>query len=421
METLVELRIPDLGGAKNVPLIEWLVAVGDSIVSEQEIATLESDKATMEVPSPAAGIVRELRASIGDVVSEGDVIALLGVISEKPVQDNPPAAVQPMPEHVPESPLPMPVVSAAVTIPSNGRVPYASPHVRRMARSLGLDIHRVSGSGRGGRIRPQDLDAERDTDVAVSQMGTGSSAPAPGLLPWPQVDHARFGDAEEEAFSRIRKMSAANLARNWALIPHVTHHDEADITELERFRKLTSQESGDIKVTLLAFLVKAVGVLLAKFPVFNASLDARGDVLILKKYVNIGFAADTPEGLVVPVIRQVDGKGIVQIAGEAAHLAAKAREGRLGPADMQGGCFSISSLGGIGGSAFTPIVNAPEVAILGVSRAAMKPVWDGEAFRPRLVLPLSLSYDHRVIDGAAAARFVAALVRMLEDFRRALL
>jgi pyruvate dehydrogenase E2 component (dihydrolipoamide acetyltransferase) len=306
-----------------------------------------------------------------------------------------------------------------------GQVPYASPAVRLFARELGVDLNRITGSGRGGRIGKDDVQQFVKAALAGGAAATATTGGGTGLnlLPWPKVDFAKFGPVETRPLTRIQKLAGANLARNWALIPHVTQHDEADITELEALRVALNKENekAGVKLTMLAFLMKASVAALQKFPGFNASLDASGDSLTLKQYFHLGFAADTPNGLVVPVVREVDNKGVLQIAKETSELAGKARDGKLGPAEMQGGCFSISSLGGIGGTAFTPIVNAPEVAILGVSKAAIRPVWDGQAFQPRLLLPLSLSYDHRVIDGAAAARFTAYLAQLLGDMRRAML
>ncbi|KAF1004826.1 MAG: Dihydrolipoyllysine-residue acetyltransferase component of pyruvate dehydrogenase complex [Luteibacter sp.] len=424
MANLKEVRVPDLGGSSNVPVIELLIAVGDTVSLDQSIVTLESDKATMEVPSPVAGIVKELKARVGDTLSEGDLVALIEVAGATPV-------ATPIPEPVPaeakvEPPPAEPpatlVAREIVPVPA-GDAPHAGPAVRQLARQLGVTLAQVQGTGRGGRIVREDV-----TDHVKRTLSNDSVAPAvpaftggQNLLPWPKIDFAKFGEIEEQALGRIPKLSAANLARNWAVIPHVTQHDQADITDLESFRVALNKEADGPRLTMLAFLMKASAVLLRTFPRFNASLDASGETLTLKKYVHIGFAADTPQGLVVPVVRDIDRKGIREIAEETASLARKAREGQLTASDMQGGCFTISSLGGIGGTAFTPIVNAPEVAILGVSRASMQPVWNGDTFLPRLMLPTSLSYDHRVIDGADAARFSAALTCLLADFRRVLL
>jgi pyruvate dehydrogenase E2 component (dihydrolipoamide acetyltransferase) len=481
-----EARVPDIGGYDDVPVIEVLVAEGDTVAQDQGLVTLESDKATMEVPAPFAGVVRELRLKVGDTVSEGSVVALIEpagasgdgegkkadqaasgsgadqagaqdrgqagskaqardqarAAQDKPSQAKPgkaeapgsgkgdapappPGRDDPAREQADDGPRTPPVAfDSDAVLPD--KVPYASPAVRLYARELGVDLAQVEGSARGGRITREDV--QRYVKAALAG---GAARPAGGgldLLPWPKVDFAKFGEVEVVELSRIQKISGANLARNWAMVPHVTQHEDADITGLEALRVALNKENARAiekgkatKLTMLAFLMKAVAGALQEFPRFNASLDETGERLVLKKYVHIGFAADTPNGLVVPVVRDCDRKGVMQIAAETAELAGKAREGKLGPAQMQGGCFSISSLGGIGGTKFTPIVNAPEVAILGVSRADTRPVWDGKAFRPRLILPLSLSYDHRVIDGAAAARFAAHLAAVLADMRRALL
>ncbi len=429
----IEIKVPDIGDFKDIPVIEVLVKKGDTIKAEDSLVTLESDKATMDVPSPAAGTVRELRVKPGDKVSEGSVIVVLdsaeaNAATEKPSAPAPAANATPSAAAAP-SPTPTLAPSpqsapAAPPAPVDGegfRAAHASPTVRKYARELGVDLARVTGSGPKGRVQHEDVQG------FVKQMlaGAGAAAPAGGgalnLLPWPSVDFAKFGPVESRPLTRIQKISGANLHRNWVMIPHVTNHDDADITDLEAFRVQHNKEmeKSGVKVTMLAFLIKASVAALQKFPQFNASLD--GENLVLKKYFNIGFAADTPNGLVVPVIRNADQKGIVQIAKEMTDLSAKAREGKLGPADMQGGCFSISSLGGIGGTYFTPIINAPEVAILGVCRSALRPVWDGKQFAPRLILPLSLSWDHRVIDGASAARFNSFLAALLADMRRAIL
>ncbi|MDH5835150.1 dihydrolipoyllysine-residue acetyltransferase [Luteimonas kalidii] len=462
MADLKESRVPDIGGYDDVPVIEVLVAVGDTVGKDQGLVTLESDKATMEVPAEFAGVVKELKVKVGDTLSEGGVVAVI----EAAASDAAPAAeARPAPAPAPAAPVqdkakePDPAVEPAATgskpdrlaqasidaqagkappqgappvrfeaealIP--GKVPYASPAVRLFARELGVDLFQVSGSEKGGRISKEDVQkfVKGALSGATAAAATGGGGNGLNLLPWPKVDFSKFGEVEEKPLSRIRKISGANLARNWAMIPHVTQHDDADITELEALRVQLNKEEekskSGIKLTMLAFLIKASANALAKYPDFNASLDAAGETLTLKKYVNIGFAADTPNGLVVPVVRDVDRKGVLQIAQEMGELAKKARDGKLGPAEMSGGCFSISSLGGIGGTSFTPIVNAPEVAILGVSKSSMKPVWDGKQFVPRLILPLSLSYDHRVIDGAAAARFTAYLAQLLADMRRVLL
>jgi pyruvate dehydrogenase E2 component (dihydrolipoamide acetyltransferase) len=449
MAELKEARVPDIGGHEGVPVIELLVKVGDTVAKDQGLVTLESDKATMEVPAPFAGVVRELKVKIGDEIGTGALVAMIeaaeGVASPqaaaatpaapaaKPAAASPlPAATAPVPATAPApapaaakpAPTPAPSPTAAhapADVGGLANLPYASPAVRVFARELGVDLAQVRGSERGGRIVKADIQAFVKGALAG---GGGHAAPTGGtgglqLIPWPQVDFAKFGPVEVQPRSRINKISGANLARNWAMIPHVTQFDEADITEMEAFRKKLGEEHKDVKVTPLVFLIKAVVAALKKYPNFNASLD--GDNLVLKQYFHVGIAVDTPDGLVVPVIRDADRKGLLELSHELAEVSGKAREKKLGPADMQGGCFSISSLGGIGGTAFTPIINAPEVAILGVSRSAMKPVWNGSEFAPRLVLPLSLSYDHRVIDGAAAARFTSYLGKVLGDLRQLLL
>ena len=436
----VEVRVPDIGDFSDVPVIELFVKPGDIVKVDDPLVTLESDKATMDVPSPVAGAIQGVRVSVGDRVSEGTVIATVaasGAKTSPPPQPSPaiggeskatpaPAQTAPTPARAPASEAPVAQPEAPVD-PQAFKAAHASPSVRKFARELGVDLSRLKGSGPSGRITQEDVQRyvkQALTAPAPAAAAGGSGVAAGGglnLLPWPKVDFAKFGATETRPLSRIRKISGQNLARNWVMIPHVTQFDEADITELEALRVQLNKEheKAGVKFTMLAFLIKASVAGLRKFPDFNSSLD--GDNLVYKQYYNIGFAADTPNGLVVPVVKNADQKGLVAIAKEMAELSAKAREGKLGPADMQGGCFSISSLGGIGGTAFTPIVNAPEVAILGVSKSAMKPVWDGKAFVPRLMLPLSLSYDHRVIDGAAAARFAAYLTQVLADFRRVIL
>ena len=445
---ILEAKVPDIGNYTNVPVIEVLAKVGDTVAKDQGLLTLESDKATMEVPAPFDGIIKEIKVKVGDEVSENMVVALIESVEPAsapadavaPAKPEAPTAAPDVPKPTPAA-APAPAVAAARAEPDMpprtppvpfdastvmpDKVPYASPAVRMIARELGVDLSLVKGSERKGRITKEDVRAY------VKQILTGGGAPraASGgggglnLLPWPQVDFAKFGEVETKSLSRIKKISGANLARNWAMIPHVTQFDDADVTELEALRVALNKENekAGIKLTMLAFLIKAVVAALKKYPDFNASLDASGENLTLKKYFHVGFAADTPNGLVVPVLKDADKKGVIEIAQETGELAKKARDGKLGPGDMQGGCFSISSLGGIGGTAFTPIVNAPEVAILGVSKSAIKPVWDGKAFQPRLLLPLSLSYDHRVIDGAAAARFTSYLAQVLADMRRVLL
>ena len=466
-----EARVPDIGDYTDVPVIEILVSVGDTVVKDQGLVTLESDKATLEVPAPFAGVVRELKVKLGDTLSEGGVVAMIeetgGAAAATPAAATPvteparvaAAVVADKPAAPAEPPAPLaasaaPPAAAAAPRVANlsdnagvdpeaagprtppvafdadavrpDKVPHASPAVRLFARELGVDLAKVTGSARAGRVGREDV----QNYVKSALAGAGSAvtaAPAGGgggglnLLPWPKVDFAKFGEIETVPLSRIKKISGANLARNWAMIPHVTQFDDADITEMEAFRKKLGEEQKDVKVTPLVFLIKAAVAALKKFPNFNASLDATGENLVQKKYFHIGIAVDTPDGLVVPVIRDCDKKGLLDLAVELGEISKKARDRKLGPADMSGGCFSISSLGGISGTAFTPIINAPEVAILGVSKSSMKPVWNGSAFEPRLILPLSLSYDHRVIDGAQAARFTAYLTQVLGDLRRMLL
>jgi pyruvate dehydrogenase E2 component (dihydrolipoamide acetyltransferase) len=444
MSDIVDVFVPAIGDFTDVPIIDVLVKIGDEVKVEDSLITVESDKATMDVPSPVAGVITELLIKMGDKVAEGKLIARVKVgagdtaatsaaaaptstPAPAPATEQKPAAVSTTPTAAPvPSPPPTPVATTAPsTSADHAGHAHASPSVRAFARTLGVDVAKVSGSGPKGRITQADVEAFVK-DVMTGGPALAASAPAGGLsglnlLPWPTVDFAKFGAIELRPLSRIKKISGANLARNWAMIPHVTQFDEADITDLEAFRVASNKEleKNGIKLTMLAFLIKAVVQALKKFPDFNASLD--GDNLVLKQYFHIGFAADTPNGLMVPVLRDADKKGIAEIAREMGELAKKARDGKLGPTDMQGGCFSISSLGGIGGTAFTPIINAPEVAILGVSKTQTKPVWDGKAFVPRQMLPLSLSYDHRVIDGAAAARFTSYLSALLVDMRKVLL
>ncbi len=444
MANVIEVKVPDIGDFDGVDVIEILVAPGDEVNAEDSLISLESDKATMEIPSPASGVVKELKIAVGDQVSEGDLVLLLEAseqanaepateASETPVAVEP-AAPEPAEEPAPVSgakPAPAPSSAGRRTppVPTDpskimpDKTAHASPAVRKFARELGVAIGEVKGSGRNGRITQEDV--QQFVKGVMQGKGAGSPGGAVGtglnLLDWPQVDFAKFGPVETKPLSRIQKISGANLARNWVMIPHVTQHDEADITEMEAFRKAHSEQAkaAGYKLTPLAFLIKAVVAALKKFPTFNASLD--GENLILKNYFHVGVAVDTPDGLVVPVIRDCDQKSLSQLGKEIVEASIKARDKKLGPNDMQGGCFSISSLGGIGGTAFTPIVNAPEVAILGVSRSQTKPVWNGSEFEPRLMLPLSLSYDHRVIDGASAARFTSYLSEMLSDLRRLLL
>jgi len=437
----IEVKVPDIGDFTDIPVIEIFVKPGDSVKAEDSLITLESDKATMDVPSPAAGTVKEVKVKLGDKVSEGSPIVVVETSATAPAAEAPqpaaakappPAATAPAAAPPPAAPAPAAAAPSKPVQPSTAAAPvdsaafkaaHASPSVRKFARELGVDLARVTGTAAKGRILQEDV--QKFVKQVMSGGAPSAGAVAGGgslnLLPWPTVDFAKFGPVEARPLSRIKKISGANLARNWVMIPHVTQFDEADITDLEAFRVALNKENekAGIKVTMLAFLIKASVSALRKFPDVNASLD--GDNLVLKQYFNIGFAADTPNGLVVPVIRSADQKGVLAIAAEMTALSAKAREGKLGPADMQGGCFSISSLGGIGGTAFTPIINAPEVAILGVSKSVTKPVWDGKTFAPRLMVPLSFSYDHRVIDGAAAARFTAYLAALLADMRRVML
>jgi len=434
----IEIKVPDIGDFSDVPVIEILVSAGDLVKVEDSLITLESDKATMEVPSPAEGVIRELKVKLDDTVSEGDIVAVLEVSdaaedgagsAEEPATAEPPASKAPPadePGQAPsepraaQEPPAQPETGVAALDPS--KVPYASPAIRRFARELGVDLTRVAGSASKGRIVREDVSAfvksvmSGTADSTVASPG-GLRFDFPELL---EVDYSRYGEVEKQPLSRIRKLSAGHLHRNWIGIPHVTHHDEADIMDMEAFRKANEDDAlaQGFKLTPLVFLIKATVAALKKFPRFNASLDRDGETLMLKKYFNIGVAVDTPDGLVVPVIRNCERKGIMELASELAEISGRARDRKLKPKDIQGGCISISSLGGIGGTGFTPIINAPEVAILGVSRSRMVPVWDGENFHPRLMLPLSLSYDHRVIDGADAARFTRYLASRLEDLRR---
>jgi pyruvate dehydrogenase E2 component (dihydrolipoamide acetyltransferase) len=426
----VEVRVPDIGDFKDVAVIEVLVKPGDAVKPEQSLITVESDKASMEIPSSAAGTVKELKVKLGDKVNAGDLVAVLeGAATISPAA--PAGAAAPPPPSLPPSPTPHVSPTAGLPpyepAPPAGRLPHASPSVRKFARELGVPLEEVNGTGPKGRITQEDVQAFTKAVMTGAASTQAAAAKAPGggaalgLLPWPKVDFAKFGPVERKDLGRIRKISGANLHRNWVMIPHVTNHDDADITDLETFRIQLNKENekAGTKVTMLAFLIKACVAALRKFPDFNASLE--GEQLVLKQYFHIGFAADTPNGLVVPVIKDADRKGLLAISQEMAELASKAREGKLSPADMSGACFTISSLGGIGGRYFTPIINAPEVAILGVCKSRTQPVWDGKQFQPRLMLPLSLSWDHRVIDGASAARFNAFLGAILADFRRTML
>ena len=435
----IEVRVPDIGDFKDVAVIELLVKPGDTVKLEQSLFTVESDKASMEIPSPAAGVIKELKVKIGDTVNIGDLVAVL-----EGSAGNAPAAVAPAAPAASAAPVPAAAVAAAAppataiasaSVPAHqpgtpaAGLPHASPSVRKFARELGVPLDEVRGTGPKGRITQDDIQGFTKAVMGGATQTKAQAAKAPAassggsgeglnLLPWPKVDFTKFGPVERKDLSRIKKISGANLHRNWVVIPHVTNHDDADITDLEAFRVQFNQENekSGVKVTMLAFMIKAAVAALKKFPEFNSSLD--GDQLVMKNYFHIGFAADTPNGLVVPVIRDADKKGIVQISQEMGDLAKKARDGKLGPADMTGGCFSISSLGGIGGRYFTPIINAPEVAIMGVCKSSLEPQWDGKQFAPRLMLPLSLSWDHRVIDGASAARFNVYFASLLADFRR---
>jgi pyruvate dehydrogenase E2 component (dihydrolipoamide acetyltransferase) len=437
----IDIVVPDIGDFESVAVIEVFVKPGDTVKAEQSLITVESDKASMEIPSSHGGEVTEVLVKLGDKVAQGTAIVRLkpaaAAVAAPAAAASAPAAAATAPA-APASAAAAPVQTAAPAAPAvPGGLPHASPSIRRLARELGVPLAEVAGSGPKGRITQADVQGFVKGVMAGSLQTAAQKAQAPkaaaaaegggipGLLAWPKVDFAKFGTVERKALSRIKKISGANLHRNWVLIPHVTNHDDADITDLETFRVQLNKENekSGVKVTMLAFLIKACVAALKKFPEFNASLD--GEDLVLKRYFHIGFAADTPNGLVVPVIKDADQKGILQISAEMSALAAKAREGKLGPAEMSGGCFSISSLGGIGGRYFTPIINAPEVAILGVCKSATEPRWDaslnGGAFVPRLMLPLSLSWDHRVIDGASAARFNAYLGSVLADFRRTML
>lgn len=445
MSEIKKVQVPDIGDFKDVPVIEILVHIGDNIKAEDSLITLESDKATIEVPSPYSGTVKEISVKVGDKVSEGSEILVMEVSAEeeskvaetipeetardiKAVSSKPETVVEmpaPSQETYPSKPL-QPPAQFAAGIQANyvaaGR-PHAGPSVRRFARELGVDLGKIVGSGPKQRILKEDIQAFVKREL-TKQSGPSLGGGVLNLLPWPQIDFAKFGPIESKPLTRIKQISSANLHRNWVMIPHVTQFDEADITDLETLRKEynESQLENGSKLTILAFIMKAVIASLKKYPEFNASLDRSNEesILILKRYYHLGFAVDTPNGLVVPVIRDADQKGVIAIADELGKLSSLAREGKLKPTDMQGASFTISSLGGIGGTAFTPIINAPEVAILGVSRASLKPIYHNGEFIPRLILPLSLSYDHRVIDGASAARFTSHLASILADMRLAL-
>ncbi|MDH4395159.1 MAG: dihydrolipoyllysine-residue acetyltransferase [Limnobacter sp.] len=458
----IEVKVPDIGDFAEVEIIEVLVKVGDRVAVEQSVITVESDKASMEIPSPAAGVIKELKVKMGDKVAEGtlmmvleadggDAVAPVAPVATPAASAPVASASAPTPKAEPTE-LKAPVAAVAETAapaqaaslnrtppvpvelhdPTASHVvkPHASPSVRMFSRELGVDLHLVRGTGPKQRITKEDVQNFVKNAVAVSLTapvaGASKSAGTGGgmdVLPWPKVDFAKFGEIEELELSRIKKLSGPNLHRNWVMIPHVTQFDEADITDLEQFRKdtNTSMAKQGVKTTMLAFVIKACVAVLKKYPAFNSSLSENGDKLILKKFYNIGFAADTPNGLVVPVVKNADKKGVAEIAKELGDLAALARDGKLKGGDMQGATFTISSLGGVGGTSFTPIINAPEVAILGLSKSQIKPVWDGNAFVPRLMLPLSLSYDHRVVDGAQAAKFTTELAEVLADMRRVLL
>jgi pyruvate dehydrogenase E2 component (dihydrolipoamide acetyltransferase) len=431
-EKIVDLVVPDIGDFAGIPVIEVFVAPGDTIAKESALVMLESEKATMEVPASAGGVVRDVRVKVGDNVSKGTVIATVATVATIDAASAPvAAAASPTPAPAPAAPK---LAAEPATTHANGAAPgasapgatvHASPAIRRFARELGADLSRVHGSGPNGRITRDDVQGFVKTALAsASPSGAGvhagtTSGLGLNLPPWPSVDFAKYGPVERVALTRIQKISGPVLARNWVMIPHVTQNEDGDVTELEEFRKQINAEQKDVKVTMLAFLMKAAVTALKRYPQFNASLD--GDELVLKKYYHLGFAADTPNGLLVPVIRDVDKKGVIDIARETAELSAKARDGKLGPAEMSGATFTISSLGSIGGTTFTPIINAPEVAILGACKAEIRPVWNGASFVPRLIQPLSLSYDHRVIDGANAARFAVEIKNALADLRRTLL
>ena len=452
MANLVEVKVPDIGDFNDIPVIEILVKPGDTVKKEDSLISLESDKATMEVPSTHAGVVKEVKVKLGDKVSMGSLVLVLeesasaAAVAASPSSAPSPGtaevkAASPSPQPSPKgeganarlaeamppkaapilAPSPMPVAASTDHGVVTATV-HASPSIRKLAREFGVDLTKVKGSSNKGRINEDDVKSFVKTELAKPAGGaaTGGAFAFPTM---PHVDFTKFGTIETRALSRIKKLSGNNLARNWMMIPHVTQQDEADITEVEAFRVKTNEDiaKSGVKVTMLAFLIKASVAALKKFPEFNSSLEPGGENLILKKYFNIGFAADTPNGLVVPVIKNADQKSVIDIAKEMTELSAKAREGKLSPTEMQGGCFSISSLGGIGGTFFTPIINAPEVAILGVSKASMKPIWNGKEFVPRLILPMSLSYDHRVVDGASGARFSTYLASLMSDIRKLVL
>jgi pyruvate dehydrogenase E2 component (dihydrolipoamide acetyltransferase) len=441
--SVIEVKVPDIGDFKNIPVIDVLVKPGDRVSKEAPLVTLESDKATMDVPAPAAGVVKELKLKVGDKVSEGTLVLVLDASGDgaapkpaaqkpaaAPVPARPSAVAAPQPEA--RRPAPAPAAPATPPVPPLGGMEggvdetgfahaHASPSVRRFARELGVDLVRVRGSGPKERVLKEDVQNYVKSELARPRAAEGAAGF--GLPPLPKVDFAKFGPITSQPLSRIKKLAGANLHRNWVAIPHVTQNDEADITELEEFRKVQVEEAKKqgIRFTILCFLLKAVVVALRQHPEFNASLSHDGESLVLKQYFHIGVAVDTPNGLVVPVIRDVDKKGLMELARELGEVSARMRAGKIAPADLQGGCFSISSLGGLGGGHFTPIINAPEVAILGVGKSVTRPVWSGKAFEPRMMLPLSVSYDHRVIDGAQGARFISFLSSVLTDIRRLVL
>ncbi|MDG3088974.1 pyruvate dehydrogenase complex dihydrolipoyllysine-residue acetyltransferase [Vibrio hannami] len=425
---LKEVNVPDIGG-DEVEVTEIMVAVGDEIEEEQSLITVEGDKASMEVPAPFAGTLKEIKVAEGDKVSTGSLIMVFETVGGAPAAAAPAAPAAEAPKAAAPAPAAKEAVPASAgDFQENNEYAHASPVVRRIAREFGVNLSKVKGTGRKSRILKEDVQSYVKEALKRLEAGAGSGkgdGSALGLLPWPKVDFSKFGDVETQPLSKIKKISGANLHRNWVMIPHVTQWDNADITELEKFRKeqnaIEAKKDSGVKITPLVFIMKAVAKALEAFPAFNSSLSEDGESLILKKYVNVGIAVDTPNGLVVPVFKDVNKKGIYELSEELMAVSKKARAGKLTAADMQGGCFTISSLGGIGGTAFTPIVNAPEVAILGVSKSEMKPVWNGAEFAPRLQLPLSLSYDHRVIDGAEGARFITYLNGCLSDIRRLVL
>jgi pyruvate dehydrogenase E2 component (dihydrolipoyllysine-residue acetyltransferase) len=431
MANVIEVKVPDIGDFKNIPVIEVLVKAGDTVGKEAPLVTLESDKATMEVPAPAAGKVKELKVKVGDKVSQGSIVLTLeaadGAPAAKPDAEKPAPAAKLAPTAAPApapQPAPRPASTPAAIVPideAGFAQAHASPSVRRFARELGVNLGRLKGTGPKDRVLKEDVQNYVKAELARPRGAEGGLGL--NLPPLPQVDFARFGPVTTQPLSRIKKLSGGFLHRNWVTIPHITQQDEADITELEEFRKVQVEEAKKqgIRFTILCFLLKAVVVALKQCPEFNASLSSDGESLVLKQYFHVGVAVDTPNGLVVPVIHDVDKKGLMELAKELGEVSARMRAGKISPADLQGGCFSISSLGGIGGSFFTPIINAPEVAILGVGKSTVRPVWDGKTFAPRMMLPLSVSYDHRVIDGAQGARFVTVLSSVLSDIRRLVL